>query len=75
MNRRYGEDSTLLNVAEAADFLRASRAKLYRMIKSGRLVAHKVGATYVLYLRDLNDFVQGRQTDDPAVNNDPRRRL
>ncbi|TAK29874.1 MAG: DNA-binding protein [Chloroflexota bacterium] len=50
----------LLNAEEAAEFLRSSRVKIYRLVKSGQLVAHKVGGTYVFYLRDLHAYVRGQ---------------
>ena len=37
--------------------MRASRAKLYRLVKSGDIVGHKVGATWVFYKRDLIAYV------------------
>lgn len=43
----------LLKIGEAAVFLRASRAKMYRLVKAGDLPARKVGSTYVFYERDL----------------------
>jgi len=50
-------DDLLLNSNEAAKFLRASRAKLYRLVKSGDIVGYKVGATWVFYKRDLMAYV------------------
>ena len=61
-DRRYAEQDTLLNAEEAAEFLRSSRVKVYRLVKSGQLVAHKVGGTYVFYLRDLHAYVCGQQS-------------
>ena len=59
----------LLNVVEAAEFLRASRVKIYRLVRSGQLVSHKVGATYVFYLRDLHAYVQSQQAATLARQN------
>jgi len=66
MSRRISEEDTLLSTDEAAEFLRASRAKLYRLVKAGELPGYKVGATYVFYLRDLHSYVR-RGTQPPAV--------
>ena len=57
MERQLSNDDLLLNSKEAANFLRASRAKLYRLVKSGDIVGHKVGATWVFYKRDLIAYV------------------
>lgn len=48
----------LLTAREAAVFLRASRAKLYRLLKRGELAGHKVGATYVFYESELHAYVR-----------------
>ncbi len=59
-DRRYTDQDMLLNAEEAAEFLRSSRVKIYRLVKSGQLIAHKVGGTYVFYLRDLHAYVRGQ---------------
>ncbi len=61
MSHGLTREDTLLNLSEAAAFLRASRAKMYRLVRSGDLVAHKVGATYVFYLSDLHAYVRGQR--------------
>ncbi len=48
----------LLTAREAADLLRASRAKLYRLLKAGELAGYKVGATYVFYESELHAYVR-----------------
>ncbi|MHB1132151.1 MAG: helix-turn-helix domain-containing protein [Chloroflexota bacterium] len=48
----------LLTAREAAEFLRASRAKLYRLLKAGDLAGYKVGATYVFYESELHAYVR-----------------
>lgn len=70
-DRRYADQDVLLNAEEAAEFLRSSRVKIYRLVKSGQLAAHKVGGTYVFYLRDLHDYVRGQHgatRNSPAVD-------
>jgi excisionase family DNA binding protein len=67
VNSRFGEEDTLLSADEAADFLRASRAKLYRLVKAGELPGYKVGATYVFYLRDLHSYVR-RGAQQPSAD-------
>lgn len=57
MTVRVLDAEILLNLRETADFLRASRAKLYRLVRNGDLPARKVGATYVFYKRDLIAYV------------------
>jgi len=58
MEQKFSPDDLLLNSKEAASFLRASRAKLYRLIKCGDIVGHKVGGTWVFYKRDLTAYVE-----------------
>ena len=70
MEPRPSNDDLLLNSKEAANFLRASRAKLYRLVKSGDIVGHKVGATWVFYKRDLIAYV----ARDPTTRERPPRR-
>jgi len=69
--QRLPDDDRLLSADEAADFLRASRAKLYRLVKAGELPGYKVGATYVFYLRDLHSYVRRNvrapRADQPSV--------
>lgn len=57
MELQLGNDDQLFNCKEAANFLRASRSKLYRLMRSGDIVGHKVGGTLVLYKRDLITYV------------------
>lgn len=48
----------LLTAREAAGLLRASRAKLYRLLKAGELAGYKVGSTWVFYEHDLHSYVR-----------------
>jgi len=67
MEQRFSPDELLLNSREAASFLRASRAKLYRLIKCGDIVGHKVGGTWVFYKRDLIAYVERNRKDRGAA--------
>jgi len=68
MEQQPSNSDVLVNCKEAANFLRASRAKLYRLVKSGDIVGHKVGATWVFYKRDLIAYVDRAPTsrDSPS---------
>ena len=57
MERQLRNDDQLLTSKEAANFLRASRTKLYRLVTSGDIVGHKVGGPWVFYKRDLIVYV------------------
>jgi excisionase family DNA binding protein len=39
---------------EACSYLRVSRSTLYRLMKAGGVVTHKVGSTYRFYETDLD---------------------
>ncbi len=58
-------DARLLTAREAADLLRASRTKLYRLVRSGDLTAYRIGATYVFYEGDLHAYIRQRATRPP----------
>lgn len=62
MEQQARNADLLLNSKEAANFLRASRAKLYRLVMSGDIVGHKVGATWVFYKQDLIAYVDRAPT-------------
>ncbi len=54
---RFGDRDVLLTFQEAADFLRVSRATMYRLLDSGQIVGHKVGRAWRFYKTDLHVFV------------------
>lgn len=60
-NRRLedviGEGDFLLTFKEAEDFLRVSRATLYRLLGSGQITGHKVGRSWRFYRSDLRRFI------------------
>ena len=51
------DQDVLLTFEEAAALLRVSRATMYRLLESGRLVGHKVGRGWRFYRTDLHSFV------------------
>ncbi len=66
----------LLSTDEAAALLRASRSKLYRLVRAGSIPGYKVGATYVFYLGDLHDYVRrgAAAPPDPSTDDGARAR-
>ena len=61
------ELSPLLTMKEAMRYLRVSRSTLYRLMWSGQLAGHKVGASWRYYVDDLRAVVGG----DELLNNTP----
>lgn len=49
---------TLLTIDEAADYLRASRSTIYRMMWRGRLKGYKLGKELRFYLTDLQGLLE-----------------
>ncbi len=67
---RFGDRDVLLTFQEAAQLLRVSRATLYRLLESGRLVGHKVGRGWRFYKTDIHSFVASQtkaQGEQPAL--------
>lgn len=54
---RLTEDDVLLTFKEVEDFLRVSRATVYRLLGSGQLTGHKVGKGWRFYKADLRKLV------------------
>ena len=48
---------TQLYVAEAAELLECSSLKVYGLIRSGKLNAHKEGKAWKIRVFDLNDYL------------------
>lgn len=48
---------TQLYVAEAAELLGCSSMKVYGLIRSGKLKAHKEGKAWKIRVFDLNDYL------------------
>ncbi len=57
---RLDEQDALLTFQEAAEFLRVSKATMYRWLASGQLVGYKVGKGWRFYKKDLHAFVSGQ---------------
>lgn len=51
-------DEPLLNFKEALDYLRVSRSTLYRLMHSGQVKGHKVGANWRFYASELRACVR-----------------
>jgi excisionase family DNA binding protein len=51
----------VVTVGEAADLLRISRAKAYRLAATGELPTVRVGATLRVPLEGLKEYVRERQ--------------
>jgi excisionase family DNA binding protein len=64
---RFGERDILLTFQEAAQFLRVSRATMYRLLASGKLVGHKVGRTWRFYKTDLHEFIAAEKHSPEAA--------
>jgi len=52
----------LLTVAEVADELRVSTMTVYRLIQREELPALRIGRSYRIDKRDLDDYLTGRAT-------------
>lgn len=52
------DEVTLLTFKEAQDYLRVSRATLYRLMWQGQLVGYKVGTHWRFYLKDLKACIK-----------------
>ena len=51
--------SPWLNVAEAAEWLRCGRDRIYDLIALGRLHPHRDGRRVLLHRDDLNAYIEG----------------
>jgi len=57
--RLSGGDSPYLTVAEAAEYLRASRQRVYDLLSSGRLSRHKDGSRVLVSRAELDGYLAG----------------
>ena len=69
---RFDEQDTLLTFQEAAEFLRVSKATMYRWLASGQLVGYKVGRSWRFYRRDLHAFVSAQGSSGAGSVSAPR---
>jgi excisionase family DNA binding protein len=53
--------SPFLSVAEAADYLRCERQRIYDLVSDGRLARHKDGSRVLIARADLERHLEGRQ--------------
>jgi excisionase family DNA binding protein len=56
--RRNIMEKQWLTVAEAAEFLRLGRSTVYRLLREGKLPAHKVGRTWRFDPEELNVWIR-----------------
>lgn len=63
MNQASITDDVLLTFKEAMGYLRVSRSTLYRLMWSGQLTGHKVGANWRFYREDLRACI----SREPAI--------
>jgi excisionase family DNA binding protein len=54
-------DDALMTIREAADYLRCSRATVFRFLQRGQLIGFKVGQKTVVYARDVKQLVRARE--------------
>lgn len=64
-------DNKLMNVAEAADYLRISRASLYNLMKKGELKPVKIGKRTLFDSEDVKKFVEGQKTGTRSPGKKP----
>lgn len=57
---RISDDEILFDLSETMDYLRVSRSTIYRLMKTGQLVGHKVGRKWVFYKRDVRALIEDR---------------
>ena len=62
---RLNQQDVLLTVREAAELLRVSQVKMYRMLASGQIKGHKVGGSWRLYKTDLHAFALAQDRRRP----------
>ena len=55
-----------MTVREAADYLRCSRATVFRFLQHGELPGFKVGNKTVVYARDVKKLVHERRATEPS---------
>ncbi|MFA7254471.1 MAG: helix-turn-helix domain-containing protein [Candidatus Omnitrophota bacterium] len=59
-------ESKVLNVNEASEFLKISRAMLYRLIKDGQIKTIKIGDLTKIAIEELERFINA-QSQQPAI--------
>ncbi|WP_068470653.1 helix-turn-helix domain-containing protein [Candidatus Protochlamydia phocaeensis] len=56
--------SDILNIDEAAQFLRVSKTTLYRYVQSGKIPAFKMGKNWKFHRELLNDWMKNQIQDN-----------
>ncbi len=54
------DEDVLLTFREAEEYLRVSRATVYRLVWSGQLTGHKVGKSWRFFKTDVRKLVEGK---------------
>jgi len=62
----------ILNVEEAAAFLKTSKPTFYRWLKDGRVKGFKVGREWRFYMSDLVNFMESSDREKEAFLKDLR---
>lgn len=57
-----GTEQRLLTVREVADVMRVSNMTVYRLIRSGELVATRVGRSYRIWENDVRSYLRRGMT-------------
>lgn len=47
-----------LTVAEAAEYLKMGRSTIYKLLKEGKLPAHKAGRAWRFDVKELDDWIK-----------------
>ena len=59
MTEAFGDSLSLLTVAEVAALLRVSKMSVYRMIHAGELEAVRIGRSFRVPKRAVDDLLRG----------------
>lgn len=51
-------DPKFLTIAEVASMMRVSKMTVYRLVHDGVIPAHRVGRSFRLTERDVNEYIQ-----------------
>ncbi|PRQ10683.1 excisionase [Corynebacterium sp. 13CS0277] len=54
----HEENGTFLTVAEVAEMMRVSKMTVYRLVHSGDLPAVRVGRSFRVHEKAVNDYLQ-----------------
>jgi len=63
MNMANADKGTFLTVAEVADIMRVSKMTVYRLVHSGDLPAVRVGRSFRVHEKAVNDYLDASYYD------------